>query len=78
MQTFRRTYEGQLEQLPAIHDFVAEVATEQGLSEDDAFACRLATDEAAWLTSSEHAYAGGPAKWKWPLGARLIHKSGRP
>jgi anti-sigma regulatory factor (Ser/Thr protein kinase) len=61
MQVYRRTYEGQLEQLAAIHGFVDEVTAVLGLSEGDAFACRLAVDEAA-ANAFEHAYSGRPGK----------------
>jgi serine/threonine-protein kinase RsbW len=47
--------------LPAIHDFVDGVASDLGLPYDDAFACRLATDEAA-TNAFEHAYSGLPGK----------------
>ena len=50
-----------MEQLAGIHDFVDQAAAELGLGEDDAFACRLAADEAA-ANAFEHAYAGRPGK----------------
>ena len=61
MDSYQRTFEGQVEQLAAIHEFVDQVAAELGLGEDDTFACRLATDEAA-ANAFEHAYAGRPGK----------------
>jgi len=42
-----RTFQGSLEQLAPIRDFVQESVRECGGSPDDAFACELATDEAA-------------------------------
>src|SRR4051794_28086190 len=61
MEVFRRVFEGQVEQLAAIHEFVDEAATGLGLGNDDAFACRLAVDEAA-TNAFEHAYAGKRGK----------------
>jgi anti-sigma regulatory factor (Ser/Thr protein kinase) len=61
MQAYRRVFEGRLEQLPAIHEFVDRATTELGLREDDAFACRLSVDEAA-TNAFEHAYNKGPGK----------------
>lgn len=58
---YRRTFEGQLELLPAIHDFVDGATAGLELNYDDAFACRLAADEAA-TNAFEHAYGGLPGK----------------
>src|SRR5689334_6455343 len=54
MQVYRRSFEGQLEQLAAIHDFIDQAAAQMDLSEEDAFACRLAVEEAA-ANAFEHA-----------------------
>ncbi|MFL5735330.1 MAG: ATP-binding protein [Chloroflexia bacterium] len=61
MQVYRRSFEGQLEQLAAIHDFIDQAAAEMDLGEEDAFACRLAADEAA-ANAFEHAYSGLPGR----------------
>lgn len=61
MNAYRRTFEGQIEQLPAIHDFVDHVAGELGLGNEDALAFRLAADEAA-INAFEHGYLGHPGR----------------
>lgn len=44
---FERVFEGSLEQLAVLREFVSEAVQTLGGSEDDAFACELAADEAA-------------------------------
>lgn len=51
-----RAFDGSLEQLEAIRAFVGETAHTLGGSEDDAFACELACDEAA-ANVFNHAFA---------------------
>lgn len=54
---YQRQFEGSLEQVTAIREFVGQAVKEFGGSEDDVFACQLASDEAA-SNIFEHAYAG--------------------
>ncbi|MBI5651032.1 MAG: ATP-binding protein [Chloroflexi bacterium] len=66
----RRAFEGGVEQLTAIRDFVTRVVRQLGAHDDDLFACELATDEAA-SNAYEHAYTdrGGPIEvkiWREP------------
>ncbi len=57
MQTYQRTFEGQVEQLGAIREFIEESVISLGAREEDAFAFQLAADEAA-TNAFKHAYAG--------------------
>ena len=56
-----RTFEGQLEQLAPIREFVAATVHALGGNADDGFACELAVDEAA-TNFFQHAYAGERGK----------------
>ena len=56
-----RAFEGSLEQLSPIREFVAETCLTLGGSEDDAFACELACDEAA-ANVFNHAFEGQPGR----------------
>jgi serine/threonine-protein kinase RsbW len=49
-------FSGTYESLPAISDFVRQIAGEAGLNEDDVYAVELAVDEAC-TNIIEHAYA---------------------
>jgi serine/threonine-protein kinase RsbW len=61
MQVYQHTFEGQVEQLAAIREFIQESVIRLGAGEEDAFACQLAADEAA-TNAFKHAYAGGPGR----------------
>lgn len=68
-----RVFEGSLEQLPNIRAFVGETAHMLGGSEDDAFACELACDEAAANTFN-HAFESKQGRIKltmWRRESRL-------
>lgn len=67
MESYRHTFEGHLEQLPAIHGFVDRASSDLGLGEDDAFACKLVIDEAA-TNAFEHAYDGRGGRVEVTLG----------
>ena len=56
-----RTFEGQVEQLGAIREFIQESALGLGAGEEDVFACQLAADEAA-TNAFKHAYSGMPGR----------------
>lgn len=69
-----RTFDGSLEQLSNIRDFVGETAHTLGGSEDDAFACELACDEAA-ANVFNHAFATRQGRVKmqiWRADNRLV------
>ena len=57
MQVHQRTFEGQVEQLRAIREFIQESVVRLGAGEEDAFAYQLAADEAA-TNAFKHAYTG--------------------
>src|SRR5215210_4416409 len=61
MQVYQQTFEGQVEQLEAIREFIQESVIRLGVGEEDAFACQLAVDEAA-TNVFKHAYAGRPGR----------------
>ena len=61
MHVYQRTFEGQVEQLRAIREFVEDSVIGLGANEEDAFACQLAADEAA-TNAFKHAYAGSPGR----------------
>lgn len=77
-----RVFEGSLEQLPNIRAFVGEAAHTLGGSEDDAFACELACDEAAANTIN-HAFESKQGRIKltlWRKDSKLsmrLHYHGR-
>ena len=54
---YQSTFEGGIEHLAAIRQFIHQATLDLGCNEDDIFACELATDEAA-SNAFEHAYAG--------------------
>src|SRR5574340_174268 len=53
----RLTVQGRYEFIPTITAFIEEAAQAAGLSEDEAFHCRMAVDEAC-TNIIEHAYGG--------------------
>lgn len=61
-----RVFVGSLEQLSPIREFVSETCLTLGGSEDDAFACELACDEAATNVYS-HAFEGQPGRVQFTL-----------
>jgi serine/threonine-protein kinase RsbW len=70
MHIEQHAFEGGVEQLTAIRDFVTRVVSQFGAHADDLFACELATDEAA-SNAYEHAYANRGGKiqieiWRAP------------
>src|SRR5215213_3123225 len=61
MQVYEHTFEGQVEQLGAIREFVQGAVTGLGGGKEDTFACQLAADEAA-TNAFKHAYSGEPGR----------------
>src|SRR5919202_5666555 len=58
---YQRQFEGHIEQISAIRQFVSQTARDLGDNEDDGFACELSTDEAA-ANAFNHAYEGQAGK----------------
>ncbi len=54
---YQQNFTGNTEQLAAIRAFVTRAAADLGAGEEDVFACKLVTDEAA-SNAFQHAYAG--------------------
>lgn len=77
-----RTFDGSLEQLAALREYVSETVLTLGGNEDDAFACELALDEAA-ANIFNHAFEtrhGRIVLTLWREGTRLVlqlHYHGR-
>lgn len=55
LPVFERTFEGRIEQIPAIREFVGEAAEAMHISAEDTFACQLVVDEAA-TNAFRHSY----------------------
>ncbi len=77
-----RTFEGSLEQLALMREFVVETAQVLGGNQEDAFACELATDEAA-TNIFNHAFETGQGRitlTMWRQDAQVVtrlHYQGR-